>query len=197
MRIFVLLLMGVFTLPSWAASFSEGVEYKTLPLAAQTPTQAKEVRELFFYGCSHCYQFEAPLNEWLARKPAGVKFVRQPGLFDGRWAWSAAVFYTAQALNIEDKIHHAMFDAMFGKGPKPTSTEDIYQIFVRQGADYAQVKATFDSFGVRNQIENAMRLTRQYEIDGVPSLVVNGKYLTSPSMAGDAVFSVVEFLLQK
>jgi thiol:disulfide interchange protein DsbA len=199
MRFMTLLLAALLSVTSLAnaASFVEGTHYRTLPSSAQTPTASKEVRELFFYGCSHCYDFEKPLNAWLARKPASVKFVRQAALFDNRWAWSAAVFYTAQTLGIEEAFHKAMFEAQFGRGPRPASMDDLVQIFVRLGQNAERVRATLDSFSVRNQIEKSMQLTRQYDIDGVPSLIVNGRYLTSPSMAGDQVFAVVEFLLRK
>ena len=55
---------------------------------------------------------------------------------------------------------------------------------VTQGVDKAKFEAMFDSFGVLSKTERAARLSQSYNVEGTPSMAVDGKYLTSPSEAG-------------
>ena len=49
-------------------------------------------------------------------------------------------------------------------------------------------------------MDNATKLMKLYKIDGVPQLIVNGTYLTSPGMVGGShrrALKLVEHLLNK
>ena len=199
MRYLLMTLLAWLSLSVHAAQWIEGEHYVVLDKAQQTPVKGQEVKELFFYGCGHCYEFEPYIKRWKKSKPENVSFVRQPALFNDKWAWGAQVFYTAQALNMEDKIHDAIFNAMFGTGKKITSVEDIKNIFIAQGATAEDFNKHFQSFAVGNQVRQALKLTRQYAIDGVPALIINGQYRTSSSMAGgkDEALKVIDYLLSK
>jgi len=199
MRYLIITLFAWLSLTAHAAEWIEGEHYVLLDKAQQTPVKGQEVKELFFYGCTHCYEFEPFIKRWKKSKPADIAFVRQPALFNQKWAWGAQTFYTAQALNIEDKVHDAIFNAMFGSGKKITSVKDIQNIFMAHGASAEDFDKHYFSFAVGNQVRQALKLTRQYAIDGVPALTVNGKYRTSPSMAGgkDEALKLIDYLLSK
>ena len=56
--------------------------------------------------------------------------------------------------------------------------------FVSQGVSAEDFQKTFDSFAVAVKVNNAKLMTRRYAITGVPTLIVNGKFSTSASLAG-------------
>jgi thiol:disulfide interchange protein DsbA len=43
---------------------------------------------------------------------------------------------------------------------------------------------TYDSFAVESMVRNSMVMQEKFGLEGVPAVVVNGKYRTSGSMAG-------------
>ena len=45
---------------------------------------------------------------------------------------------------------------------------------------------TYNSFSVSNRTQRASDLSRNYDVPHTPVLVVDGRYLTSPSMKGNA-----------
>ena len=57
----------------------------------------------------------------------------------------------------------------------------------------------YNSFSVDMKTRNAIALTRKYGITGVPAIIVNGKYRSSPQKAGsyERLLRLVEFLVEK
>jgi len=138
-----------------------------------------EVLEIFWYGCPHCYHLEPALNEWLKTKPNDVTFVKMPAVLDlkHKWTETAKIFYVAEALNVFDKIHIALFQAIHEK-KRNLSTEQEFAQFFNEVAGVSKEDFTkaFNSFAVDMKIRNALRLTQAYGISSVPVLIVNGKY---------------------
>ncbi len=138
-----------------------------------------EVLEIFWYGCPHCYHLEPALNEWLKTKPKDVTFVKMPAVLDlkHKWTETAKIFYVAEALNVFDKIHIALFQAIHEK-KRNLSTEQEFAQFFNEVAGVSKEDFTkaFNSFAVDMKIRNALRLTQAYGISSVPVLIVNGKY---------------------
>lgn len=137
-----------------------------------------EVLEIFWYGCPHCYYLEPALNEWLKTKPKDVTFVRMPAVLDlkHKWTETAKIFYVAEALNVSDKIHKPLFEAIHDK-KRNLSTEQEFAQFFNEVAGVSKDDFTkaFNSFAVDMKIRNAFRLTQAYGITSVPMLIVNGK----------------------
>jgi thiol:disulfide interchange protein DsbA len=143
-----------------------------------------EVLELFWYGCSHCYQFEPYIKDWLKRKPDYVEYVRLPAIFGSpAWRLHATAFYTAQVLGVGEKIHEPLFDAIH-KHKRRLKTEDqLMEFFVEHGVSEEDFKKTFKSFAVQAKVRRAADLTRRYGAEGVPTMIVNGKYRVDGPMA--------------
>lgn len=170
--------------------FNEGVDYQRLPSPVPTSSGDKiEVVEIFWYGCPHCFRLEPAAERWLANKPENVEFVRVPGV-GGRWSLGAAAYYVAQNLDVVDKVHQAMFDALHVKRQEMSTIEHVAAFFAEHGIDGAKFDKSLNSFEVKTNMQRAQKLMRNYQITGVPALIVNGKYKTSS-------FDVVDFLVRK
>jgi len=158
-----------------------------------------EVMEIFWYGCSHCFQMETPLHAWLKNKPADVNFVRMPGLPNPSWAPMAKAYYTMEILGVSDKLHAKLFNAIHKqKSLNPTKEKAAIDWITNNGGlDRAKVEETFKSFTVNTKLKRAAQVFRASGATGVPSLVVDGKYITSGTMAGGnaKALQVVDYII--
>lgn len=198
------LIAGLFllqTVPALAA-FDEGIEY--LPIKPPVPTenpQKVEVVELFWYGCPHCYHFEPKLVAWLKHKPANVEFIRVPAIFPNRPVWElhARAYYTAEMLGVLDKTHEALFDAIHKEHQELFTEDALANFYAKYGVDKKLFKETMYSFGVQMKVDHAKELSRRYHIDGVPTLVIDGKYRTYASLTNgeEGMLKVTDYLIEK
>ena len=143
-----------------------------------------EVLEFFWYGCIHCYNLEPPLQAWLKRKPADVEFRPVPAAFDASWLPLARAYYALDAMGAIAKYHDELFTAIHRDKQKALLSDPraMADWLGGKGLDKQKFLDTYNSFAVNGRTQRTMDLTRSYDIPGTPALVVNGKYLTSPSM---------------
>ena len=135
-----------------------------------------EVVEMFWYGCPHCFAFEPVINPWAEKLPADVHFVRIPAMFGGPWDAHGQLFLTLDAMGVENKVHAAVFNAIQKEGKRLTDKQDMADFVSTLGVDKDKFLQTFDSFAIKGQIVKAKELAKKYEISGVPTMIVNGKY---------------------
>jgi thiol:disulfide interchange protein DsbA len=183
-----------------AGEYKEGTEYRKL--ANPQPTSSGdsiEVVELFWYGCPHCSELEPFVKEWLASKPEDVTFVRLPAILGKRWDLLAKAYFTAELLDVLDKVHPALFDAIHKHRQKINSEAAVQAFFIDQGVSEADFRNNFNSFAVAVKVNNARLMTKRYAITGVPTIIVNGKYSTGASMAGGnrKLMEVVDYLIAR
>lgn len=182
------------------ATVAAAEPWEALPEPQPTVDPARiEVVELFWYGCSHCYDLEPALTRWLAGKPDDVVFVRIPAVFSDRWVPLARAYYVMQTLKLGNDVHRALFDAIHKEQRALVDEASLSKFFAEHGVDTALFKRTYESFAVDAQLRQAQQSTRAYRITGVPAVVVNGKYLTSVSAAGgdEALIGVINDLVAR
>ncbi len=203
-KLFITILLSVLLSNVATASIDEGIEYKLVSPAQPTITKNKiEVVELFWYGCPHCFRLEPALNKWLANKPDNVVFYRVPAVFNPTWALHARAFYSAKSLGlIEDgktEFHDAFFNEIHKKKNRLNTKKTVEKFFARFGISAEDFNNTFDSFAVNTKVNRAVTLSKRYQLDGVPTLIVNGKYRTDGPMAGGhkGMLKVLNFLIKK
>ncbi|MCP1509841.1 thiol:disulfide interchange protein DsbA [Pseudomonas marginalis] len=158
-----------------------------------------EVVELFWYGCPHCYAFEPTINPWAEKLPKDVNFKRIPAMFGGPWDAHGQLFLTLEAMGVEHKVHNAVFEAIQKQGKRLTKPEDMADFVATQGVDKEKFLATFNSFAIKGQIEAAKKLAVAYGVQGVPTLIVNGKYRFDLGTTGgpEATLNVADQLIAK
>ncbi len=196
-----LIMMAVFFSTASARNYDEGIEYQRLkePVPTQVGPGKVEVVELFWYGCPHCFRLEPNIHKWLKSKPKNVEFIRIPAVFNKTWALHAKAYYTADFLGIMNKFHKSFFDAIHLKKQPMTTATEVKKFFLQLGVSEKDFDGVFNSFGVDAKVRRARELSREYGISGVPSLVVNGKYLTDGPMAGGrkGMIEVLNYLIKK
>jgi len=180
-----------------AQAVDEGIEYKTLSSPQATESGEKvEVLELFWYGCPHCYHLEPALNRWLAKKPDYVEFRRMPAVLGRSWAPHARAFFAAEMLGVLERLHEPFFAALHDEKRRLFTDEAIADWFASNGVDREEFMRAYNSFIVDMQVRRAQQYSARIGLDGVPAFVVNGKYLTSPSMTAgkERALQVIDYL---
>lgn len=159
-----------------------GYEKLTPAQPTQNPDKI-EVIEFFWYGCPHCYSLEPSLSEWLKNKPDNVEFIRQPAVFSKLWGDHAKAYFTAEALNVVDKVHADFFDAIQNKKQSLRKEDDLAKFFVAHGVSENDFRNAYNSFLVDAKLRQAKSMAPRYGITGVPALIINGKYKTNGPLA--------------
>ncbi|MGE5087854.1 MAG: thiol:disulfide interchange protein DsbA/DsbL [Candidatus Levyibacteriota bacterium] len=170
---------------SLAAPLVEGKNYTRLANPQPVESGRKiEVIEFFSYGCPHCSALEPYLDAWRAKLPADVAFRRVPVMFHDQWVHLARIYYTLDALGDEAKISPEVFKAIHGEGIALWDDKKFLDWAASKGLDRKKVEAVFTSFAVDSKLKRAMQLGKDYGIDSVPTVIVDGKYMTSSAMVG-------------
>lgn len=164
--------------------FKQDVDYELIDPPQPTVDPSKiEVREFFWYGCPHCYHFEPDLNAWLKKKPDNVVFVRQPAIFNARWAAHAKAYYTAEALGVVDEVHVDFYDAIQNKKQALESEAELAKFFADHGISEDAFRKAYKSFAVDTRMRQAEPMAARYGVTGTPNVIVNGKYRIAPQQA--------------
>jgi len=202
-RLFISMFFLIVSLPLLAAQpmdISEGIEYELLDNPQAVTVKDKvEVIEFFSYACPHCYKLDPHVEEWRKNKAKDIEFIHIPAIFNKSWESLAAIFYTAEALGVVDKLHPVIFEAIHVTGKKISSFAELKKVFVANGVKAEDYENALNSFSVANKVRRAKQLTRQYQVQSVPVLIVQGKYRTNSTLGhGHAnVFKVVDHLAEK
>ena len=164
-----------------------GAEFDAVAQPITTDVTTKiEVMEVFWYGCIHCYQMEAPLNAWVKKLPADVYFKRMPALPRADWAPMAKAFFAMETLGVQEKLHAQLFEAVHKqKTLNPTDEKAaIDWVTKASGMDKLKVEQAFKSFTINTNLNRAAQIFRSSGATGVPSLIIDGKFITSSTMSG-------------
>jgi thiol:disulfide interchange protein DsbA len=172
--------------------FTEGTHFTRMVPTQPTVGGADkiEVAEFFWYGCAHCYSFEPHIDQWLETKPANVRFVRIPAVWNPLVKLHAQLYYTEEVLVKNGKIANppqfraAVFAEYHQRGNRLASEAAIMDLFETHGVSAEDFSNTWKSFEVSQKLRVAQDLARRYSISSVPAVVVNGKYRTGAAEAG-------------
>jgi len=174
--------------PPVSARFKEGTNYQKLVPAQPTSVEPGqiEVIEVFWYGCGHCFALDPGIESWRDKgKASYVQFLRVPAMWNDMTRLHARLFYTAEALGKLDDMHTQIFREIHVRANPLNSAEQIGALFQRHGVGAEEFKKTFSSFAVESKMQRADLLNRRYRVQSVPMFVVNGKYTTDVSGAGN------------
>jgi thiol:disulfide interchange protein DsbA len=196
-KLLVFLILFVNSTFLYAAEFTEGKHYQKLsPVPTETGDKI-EVLEFFWYGCPHCYTFEPYIKSWKESKPENVEFIRIPTIFRPDWEVQARAYYALSNMGIIEDVHIKIFHALIKERQRLNKMELMADFLEKNGVDRKAFIKEYNSFGVDNMIRKVKKKQKEYNIQGVPSIAVNGKYLSSGSMSGsyDNLIKIMDYLI--
>lgn len=169
-----------------AQELVEGQHYEALeePVETQVDDGQIEVLDVFWYGCPHCYRLQSHVNEWEETLDDDVTMVKMPATMGGDWNTHANAYYAAEELGIAEELHADFFDAIHQDERSMTDSDEIAAFFADYGVSEDEAKEALKAFNVRSNVNKANSRMRDMRLQGVPALVVDGRYVVTPSSAG-------------
>jgi len=164
----------------------EGKDYLRVASPLAMPPGKIEVVEFFGYWCPHCNAFEPTLDAWARKVPADVNFRRVPVAFTPWQEPYQKLFFALESLGLLDTLHRRVFAAIHVGHQRLEKDADIAKWATDNGQDGAKIIDAMKSFSTASKLRQSAQLAEQYHIDGVPTLGIHGRYMTSPGTAGSA-----------
>jgi thiol:disulfide interchange protein DsbA len=178
---------------------TSGVEYITL--AAPQPVQAVgkkvEVLEFFMYHCPHCNVLEPHLAEWIKKQGDNIVIKRVPFPYYGPNDPEAHLYLTLEAMGKLDEMHAKVFRAIHVDRVRMNRDEVVLDWVAKNGIDKAKFLEYWNSFGVLTKMKRLGQIVNAYKVDSAPTIVVQGQYLTSPSVVAESNKGLPESQLSK
>jgi protein dithiol oxidoreductase (disulfide-forming) len=166
-----------------SADLVEGKQYTRLRSVQPAERGKKiEVIEFFSYGCPHCNDLEPYLQSWIKTAPADVQFVRVPVMFQDRWKALAKGYYTLEAMGEDLRLSPEVFKAIHVANLPLYEDKAFLDWAASKGLDRAKAAEIYGSFGVDSKLKRALVLAQEYNIQAVPTMIVDGKFVTSSSV---------------
>lgn len=164
-------------------------DHLVLPSPMPTPGDSGkiDVVELFWYGCPHCFRLESQLRRWIAGQADDVRVRRMPAVLTDSWRPAARLYYTLDALGRLDSLHPSVFEAEHDKRTlqvQSRDTDSFANWAEQQGIARGVFIEKWNSAGVAARVEEAARVTLPFKRIGVPAIIVDGRLLTTASLAG-------------
>lgn len=161
-----------------------GAEYMTLAAPQPVQVQGKkvEVIEFFMYHCPHCNVLEPYLAEWVKKQGDNIVLKRVPFPYFGPNDPEAHLYLTLEAMGKLDEMHAKVFRAIHADRVRMNTDEVVLAWVTKNGIDKAKFLDYWNSFGVATKMKRLNQILANYKIDSAPSLVVDGRYMTSPSV---------------
>jgi len=170
-----------------------GTNYKVLSPAQPTdaPPGKVEVVEFFWYGCPHCFVLDPYIETWRKNKAPYIEFRRVPIMWGEVHRAHARLFYTLQALGKLDDLNGKVFEEIHQQRDPLYAPEDDKGTLQQQlsfakanGISETDFLNAYNSFGVQSNLQKADDLMRRDRIEGVPTIVIGGKYVSDVGLAG-------------
>ncbi|WP_158882656.1 thiol:disulfide interchange protein DsbA/DsbL [Rhodanobacter sp. L36] len=182
-----------------AAPYTEGSEYVTLPAPAQrySSTGKVEVVEVFSYGCIHCAHF-APYAEKLRKSlPPGVQFKLLPAPFSAEWLPFARAYIAAEKMGVVERTHLQLFQAKFGEQYPINTMDELGDFYAKQGVNRDEFMRIATSDETTALLKKDLELMQKWQVDGTPTIVVDGKYRVAAVSSLDEIVAVTQWLAKR
>lgn len=193
-----LLAAGLLAGSSMFANAQSGYEVLESPQRTENPDKI-EVVEFFWYGCPHCFRFEPHIQAWKESKPDNVEFISAAPPLNPAWKVHSQAFYAAQVLGVLDQFHEPMFNAIHVDKNPMRKPKDVGKLVDSLGLDGEKFQKTMKSFNVDAKIRQSLQMAGNAGLNSVPTVIINGKYRTSGSIAGsyENLIKVLNELIEK
>jgi thiol:disulfide interchange protein DsbA len=175
------LALALVSLPAGAQQIRRDLDYRLIPQPQPVESGDRiEVIEFFFYACPYCNELSPHLERWRAKKPADVVYRRVPVVRHDSWAPLAKTYFTLESMGEVERLHAAVY--------RSYHVDDLYMSQDKVIAEWAG----------KHGLDPEKFMSMDYDIQGTPSVVVDGKFLTSTGMTPSVpqVIPVIDGLIR-
>lgn len=174
-------------------------KYVQISTEKQQESKSIIIYEFFWYGCPHCYNLEPTMERIEADLDKDTKIVKLPVALRDSWIPHAKLYYALQQMGKIDKVHNLIFEEIHLEDNRLNTEQQMVDFLGKHGIDTNKFMEKYNSFGTEARIKKASNLAKKYQINSVPTIIVNGKYLTSGSYVSsyDELYSVINLLIER
>ena len=174
---------------------------KYVQISTEKQQESKDIiiYEFFWYGCPHCYNLEPTMDRIEADLEKDTKVVKLPVALRDSWIPHAKLYYALKQMDKIDQVHNLIFEEIHLEDNRLNTEQQMIDFLGKHGIDTNKFIEKFNSFGTEARIKKASNLAKKYQIDSVPTIIINGKFLTSGSYVSsyDELYSVVNLLVER
>ena len=174
---------------------------KYVQISTEKQQESKDIiiYEFFWYGCPHCYNLEPTMDRIEADLDKDTKVVKLPVALRESWIPHAKLYYALKQMDKIDKVHNLIFEEIHLEDKRLNTEQQMIDFLGKHGIDTDKFVEKYNSFGTEARIKKASNLAKKYQIDSVPTIIINGKFLTSGSYVSsyDELYSVVNLLVER
>jgi len=176
-----------------------GADYVQLgsPQPAQVVGKKVEVLEFFMYTCPHCNVLEPYLAEWVKKQGANVNFRRVHMPYGGVKDPLAHLYLTLESMGLLEDMHGKVFKSIHVDRVRMNTDEVVLDWAAKNGIDKKKFLDAWTSFGVMTKLNRLPAVLAAYKVESVPTLVIDGRFMTSPSVVSAANKGLNEAALSK
>ncbi len=175
--------------------FAEKSNLKYIQISDEAQTQHEKIviYEFFWYGCPHCFNIEPTINKIESNLEEDTILVKVPVALRPSWLNHAKAYYALEQMKLDDILHEKIFEEIHLNNNRLDTKNKLEEFIEGHGFDKKKFAEYYDSFGTEIRERRDSRLAKMYQINSVPTLVVNGKYLTSGSYVSeyDELYNIV------
>lgn len=188
---------------STAPSYRQGTHYIEIAQPFEPTGTQNVVTEFFWYGCSHCENFEPILKQWQTNKPFNTILKKSPAIWNEPMKLHAKLFFIAETMNIKaSAVHAELFRtvaAVAGEKDLAKQQAAFAQVFAKHGMPTATFEQQLQSPQVEGQVVQAEKLMQQGQIRSTPTVVVNGKYQiqNKSTKSASEVMTIANFIIEQ
>jgi len=174
---------------------------KYVQISTEKQQESKDIiiYEFFWYGCPHCYNLEPTMDRIEADLEKDTKVVKLPVALRDSWIPHAKLYYALKQMDKIDQVHNLIFEEIHLEDNRLNTEQQMIDFLGKHGIDTDKFIEKYNSFGTEARIKKASNLAKKYQIDSVPTIIINGKFLTSGSYVSsyDELYSVVNLLVER
>ena len=128
-----------------------------------------------------------------------TKIVKLPVALRDSWIPHAKLYFALQQMGKIDQVHNLIFEEIHLEDNRLSTEQQMIDFLGKHGIDTNEFMEKYHSFGTEARIKKASNLAKKYQINSVPTIIVNGKYLTSGSYVSsyDELYSVINLLIER
>jgi thiol:disulfide interchange protein DsbA len=174
---------------------------KYVQISTEKQKESKDIiiYEFFWYGCPHCYNLEPTMDRIEADLEKDTKVVKLPVALRDSWIPHAKLYYALKQMDKIDLVHNLIFEEIHLEDNRLNTEQQMIDFLGKHGIDTDKFLEKYNSFGTEARIKKASNLAKKYQIDSVPTIIINGKFLTSGSYVSsyDELYGVVNLLVER
>ena len=174
-------------------------KYVQISTEKQQESKSIIIYEFFWYGCPHCYNLEPTMERIETDLDKDTKIVKLPVALRDSWIPHAKLYYALQQMGKIDEVHNLIFEEIHLEDNRLNTEQQMVDFLGKHGIDTNKFMEKYNSFGTEARVKKASNLAKKYQINSVPTIIVNGKYLTSGSYVSsyDELYSVINLLIER